>query len=92
MHGDPQRISGVVLVSPANHAQCACSVPYTSEQFATKQFMERHENVTQGVMDKQNRSSTDEYLREASRLDKHDRDGRLDDHRDKKPKERTHSG
>ena len=45
--------------------------------------MERHENVTQGATDKQERqaarSSTDEYLREASRLSNHDRDGQLDD-------------
>ena len=79
-----------------NHAQHVRSVPYTSEQFAAKQFMERLENVTQGVTDKQERqaarSSTDEYLREASRLTEHDRGGRLDDPRDKKPKERTHSG
>ena len=64
---------------------------YTSEQFATKQFMESHENVAQGVMDKQDRSSTDEYLREASRLLKHDSDGRSDDPRDKKAKRATHS-
>ena len=38
------------------------------EQFATKQFMERHDNVTLGVMDKQDRSSADKYLREVSRL------------------------
>ena len=65
---------------------------YTSEQFANKQFMERHENVTRGVMDKQDRNSADEYLREVSRLRDHDRDERLDDPQDKKPKERTHSG
>ena len=79
MHEDPERISG--------GAGRSC-VPYTSEQFATKQVMERHENVTQGVTNKQERqaarSSTDGYLREASRLTKHDRDGRLDDPSDKK--------
>ena len=51
------------------------SVQYTSQQFATTQFMERHENVTQGVTDKQEReaslSSIDEYLREVSRLSEH---------------------
>ena len=40
--------------------------------------MERHENVTQGVTDKQERqaarSSTDESLREGSRVSEHDRD------------------
>ena len=36
---------------------------HTGEQSATKQFIERHDNVTQGVMDKQSRSSADKYLR-----------------------------
>ena len=51
---------------------------YTGEQFATKQLKEHHENVAQGVTDRQAgrqerqaaRSSTDndEYQREARRL------------------------
>ena len=40
--------------------------------------MERYVSVTQGVTDKQERhaarSNTDDYLREASRLNEHDRD------------------
>ena len=62
---------------------------HTSEQFATKQFMEGHDDVTQGVTSRQTdrrgrqaaRSNTtdDEYLREDSRLGKHDRDAREDD-------------
>ena len=66
--------------------------PHTSEQFATMQFMERHENVTQGAKDKQERqaarSSTDESLREASRPSKHDCDGRLDDPLERKPEDK----
>ena len=46
-----------------------------------------HENVTQGVMD-----SPQQHRREVSTLSKHGRDGRSDDPRDKKTKERTHSG
>ena len=46
-----------------------------------------HENVTQGVMD-----SPQQHRRDVSRLSKHGRDGRSDDPRDKKTKERTHSG
>ena len=41
---------------------------HTGEQFETKQLMERHDNVTQAVMDKQDRSCADKYLREVSRL------------------------
>ena len=63
---------------------------YTSEQFATKQLMEHHENVAPGVTDGQlsrqtrtssSRNSTDddEYLREASALSEHDRAEGLDD-------------
>ena len=60
---------------------------YKSEQFANEKHMEGHESVAQCVTSRQTerrgrqaaRSSPDEYLREASRLKKHDRDGRLDD-------------
>ena len=54
-----------------SNKSCAARVKraaHTNEQLATKQFMERHDNVTQGVMDKQDRSSADQYLREVSRL------------------------
>ena len=49
------------------------SMLYTSEQFANKEVMENHESVAQGVTDRQtrtssSRSSTDEHLREVSRL------------------------
>ena len=56
----------MVLVSPADHAQHAKERAQDDmgEQFAAKQFMERHDSVTQSVMDKQDRSSADEYLRE----------------------------
>ena len=60
----------MLLVSPVDHAQHVMERAQDDmgKQFATKQFMERHDNVTQGVMDKQDRSSADKYLREVSRL------------------------
>ena len=60
----------MVLVSPADHAQHAKERPQDDmgEQFATKQFMECYDSVTQGVMDKLDRNSADEHLREVSRL------------------------
>ena len=71
---------------------------HTSEQFATKLFMERHDDVAHGVTSRQTdrrerqaaRSGTanDEYLREASRLGEHDQDGRKED---KKPDARGRS-
>ena len=55
------------LVSPVNHVQHVSEhAVHTSDLFSTKQFMERHDDVTQGVMDKQGRSSIDEYLRKVS--------------------------
>ena len=58
--------------------------------------MERHENVVQGVTDKRERqaarSSTNESLRQGSRHSEHNRDGQLNDPRDQKTEERTHSG
>ena len=86
MHEDPARWRGTGQSSKSCAARVKRAV-YTSEQFATKQFMERHENVTRGVMGKQDRNRADEYLREVSRLREHDRDERLDDPRDKKPRE-----
>ena len=44
---------------------------HTSEQFASKQFKEHHEDVTQGVADKQERQAGSI---EDGRLVKHDRD------------------
>ena len=53
----------------ADHAQHAKGRAHDmGEPFATKQFMERHDSVTHGMMDKQDRSSADEYLCEVSRL------------------------
>ena len=59
-----------MLVSPADHAQHVQGRAQEDmgEQFAAKQFMERHVSVTKGVMDKQDRSSADKYLREVSKL------------------------
>ena len=60
----------MVLVSRAVHVQHAKERAQDDmgEPFVAKQFMERHDSVTRGVMDKQDRCSADEYLREISRL------------------------
>ena len=74
------------LVSPADHAQHATERAQDDmgEQFGAKQFMERHDSVTPGVMDKPDRSSADEYSREVSRLS-------VDGPGNKMPKKRSYS-
>ena len=68
------------LVSPVNHVQHVSEhAAHTSDLFSTKQFMERHDDATQGVMDKQGRSSIVEYFRKKKKRGV------------KKPKERTYS-
>ena len=58
----------VVLVRSADHVQHVKQRAQDDmgEQFATKQFMERHDSVTQGVIDKQDRSSADKHFRRLS--------------------------